>query len=99
LLEAEEVTRVVKHVDAEIVKGYARDPECLLGEAEVLESKAFLRSFIKRVEIDGEHAKIHYILPMPPDGKTRESLGVLPMVTFGGAEGIRTPNTNYSHSH
>ena len=91
LLEAEKVTRVVKHVDAEIVKAYARDLECLLGEANVFESKAFLRSFIKRVEIDGESAKIHYILPMPPDGKMREPLGVLPMGTFGGEGGTRTP--------
>ena len=91
LVEAEKVTRVVKHVDAEIVKAYARDLECLLGEADVLESKAFLRSFIKRIEIDGESAKIHYILPMPPDGKMREPVGVLPMVTFGGEGGTRTP--------
>jgi site-specific DNA recombinase len=97
LAEAEKITRVVKHVDAEIVKGYARDLECLLGEAEVLESKAFLRSFIKRIEIDGGSAKIHYTLPMPPDGKMKESLGVLPMVTFGGEGGTRTPTPFKAH--
>ena len=92
LVEAAKVTRVVRHVDAKIVKAYARDLECLIGEVDVLESKAFLRSFIKRIEIDGGSAKIHYTLPMPPDGKTKESLGVLPMVTFGGDRGIRTPD-------
>jgi hypothetical protein len=97
LVEAEKITRVVKHVDAEIVKGYARDLECLLGEADVLESKAFLRSFIKRIEIDGGSAKIHYVLPMPPDGKTKESLEVLPMVTFGGEGGTRTPTPFKAH--
>jgi site-specific DNA recombinase len=97
LLEAEKVMRVVKHVDAETVKAYARDLECLLGEADVLESKAFLRSFIKRIEIDGENAKVHYILPMPPDGKMRESLGVLPMVTSGGEGGTRTPTPFKAH--
>ena len=90
-LEAEQVTQGVKHVDAEVVKSYARELKCLLAEADVLESKAFLRSFIKRIEIDGENAKVHYILPMPPDGKMRESLGVLPMVTLGGEGGTRTP--------
>jgi site-specific DNA recombinase len=90
-LEAEKVTRPVKHVDVKTVKAYARDLECLLGEVDVIESKAFLRSFIKRIEIDGENAKVHYILPMPPDGRVRESLGVLPMVTFGGEGGTRTP--------
>jgi site-specific DNA recombinase len=91
LLEAKEVTRVVKHVDAETVKAYARDLKCLLEEADVVESKAFLRSFIKRIEIDGENAKVYYILPMPPDGRTGEALGVLPMVTSSGEGGTRTP--------
>ena len=92
LLEAEKVTRVIRHVDAKIVKAYARDLECLLGEVDVLESKAFLRSFIKRIEIDGGSAKIHYTLPMPPDGKAKESLGVLPMVTFGWGRGDSNPH-------
>jgi len=91
LLEAEKVTRVVKHVDAKIVKAYARDLESLLGEVGVLEAKAFLCSFIRRIEIDGENARVDYTLPIPPDGKTRESLAVLPMVTLGGEGGTRTP--------
>ena len=85
-LEAEKITRGVKHVDAEVVKSYARDLKCLLEEADIAESKAFLRSFINRIDIDGEKAKVHYILPMPPDGKMKKSLGVLPMVTPGGAK-------------
>jgi site-specific DNA recombinase len=97
LVEAEKVMRVVKHVDAKIVKAYARDLEYLLGEADILETKAFLRSFIKRIDIDGESAKIHYILPIPPDGKMKEPVGVLPMVTFGGEGGTRTPTPFEAH--
>jgi site-specific DNA recombinase len=97
LVEAEKVTRVARPVDAETVKAYARDLKCLLGEADVLESKAFLRSFIKRIEIDGGSAKIHYVLPVPPDGKMKESLGVLPMVTSGGEGGTRTPTPFEAH--
>lgn len=48
-------------------------------KADIVESKVFLRSFIKRVEIDGEKAKVHYILPMPPGGKTKEFLGITPI--------------------
>ena len=92
LVEAERITRVVKHVDARIVKAYAQDLKCLLGEAGILESKAFLRSFIKRIEIDGGSAKVHYTIPMPPDGRVKESLEVLPMATPGGDRGIRTPD-------
>ena len=33
---------------------------------------------------------LYYTLPMPPDGRTAEKIGVLPIVTFGGADGIRT---------
>jgi site-specific DNA recombinase len=97
LVEAEKVTRSVKHVDAQIVKAYARDLESVLGEAHLLESKAFLRSFIKRIEVDGESAKIDYVLPMPPDGKLREPVGVLPMVTTGGEGGTRTPTPFRAH--
>jgi hypothetical protein len=32
---------------------------------------------------------IHYKLPMPPDGKIKQEVGVLPTVTLGGAGGIR----------
>ena len=62
-----------------------------LEEADFTESKASLRSFIRQVVISGEKATIHYNLPMPPDGKKRQSVGVPPVVTPGGAGGIRTP--------
>jgi hypothetical protein len=71
-------------VDAETIKDCGRELEYLLQETDVVESKASLRSFIKRIEIARENAKVHYILPIPPDGKMRESLGVLPMVTSVG---------------
>ena len=71
-------------MDAEVVKSYAKDFKCLLEEAGIVESKAFLRSFIKRIEIVGENVKVHYNLPMPIDGRMKESLGVLPMATPGG---------------
>jgi site-specific DNA recombinase len=90
-LETEKITRGIKHVDAEVIKSYARDLKSLLEEADIAESKAFLRSFIKRIEIDKSQAVVHYNLPMPPDGKRRESLGVLPIDTLGGEGGTRTP--------
>ena len=70
-LEAEKITRGIKHVDAEVIKSYARDLKLLFEEADITESKAFLRSFIKRIEIDKRQAVVHYNLPMPPDGKRR----------------------------
>ena len=89
-LEAENIVRRIRPVDADTVKSYAEDLKSLLEEAEITESKAFLRSFIKRVEVDKNEAVIHYNLPMPHADQEQLS-GVLPMVTPGGAGGIRTP--------
>jgi hypothetical protein len=69
-------------------------------EANIAESKAFLRSFVKQIEIDKSQVVIHYNLPMPNSDET-QTVGVLPMVTPGGAEGIRTPyllNANQAFS-
>jgi error-prone DNA polymerase len=76
------------------LKSYAEDLKSLLEDSDFTESKAFLRSFIKKIVIDGEKATIYYYykLPVPPDGKRQESLEVLPIVTPGGDRGNRTPN-------
>jgi site-specific DNA recombinase len=91
-LEAEQGTRKARHLDARTVKAYAEDLKRLLEEGRVPESKSFLRSFIKRIEIDGGSARIDYVVPVPPDRGKTESVGVLSMANLGGAEGIRTPD-------
>jgi site-specific DNA recombinase len=91
-LEAEAVVRGVEQVDTALVKEYARDLRSLLEEADITERKAFLRSFIKRIEVNKGQVTIHYKLPMPPDGKIKQEVGVLPTVTLGGDRGIRTPD-------
>jgi site-specific DNA recombinase len=73
----------------------------LLSEGDCTQSKAFLRSFVKKVIINGDKAKIQYRLPMSPEGKKIQSVSVLPTDTLGGAEGIRTPyllNANQAFS-
>jgi site-specific DNA recombinase len=72
-LQLDQGTSKARHLNARMVKAYAEDLRRLLDEARVPESKAFLRSFIKRIEIDGGSARVHYIVPVPPDGR-RESL-------------------------
>jgi site-specific DNA recombinase len=90
-LEAEMAAQGATHVDADIVKSYAEDLKSLLKEADIAESKAFLRSFVKRVEIDKSQAVIHYNLPVPQCWSEKQSAGVLPIDTLGGAGGARTP--------
>ena len=91
-LEAEMVAHGATHVDAEIVKSYAEDLKSLLEEDDITESKSFLRSFIKRIEIDKSEAVIHYNLPVPPHRSDMQSAGVLPIDNHGGDRGIRTPD-------
>ena len=71
-----------EHIDVEMVKSYAQDLRNVLEEASFTESKTFLRSFIEKIVIDGSEAVIHYNLPVPPDGKKKEHVGVLPIDTL-----------------
>ena len=42
----------MEEVDIDIVKSYTKDLKSLLEESDITERKAFLRSFIKRIEIN-----------------------------------------------
>jgi site-specific DNA recombinase len=89
-LEAEMAAQTVKYLDEQTVKSYAEDLKSLLTEADITQSKGFLRSFIKRIEIGKTEAVVHYNVPVPPHWGERQSVGVLPIDTLGGAEGTRT---------
>jgi site-specific DNA recombinase len=77
-VEADMVVEGVQHIKVEAVKAYAQDLRSLLDYADFTQSKTFLRSFVKKTTINGDKAKIQYRLPMPPDGKRMQSVGVLP---------------------
>ena len=89
--EADIVLEGVQHVNVETVKAYAQDLRSLLEEGDFTQSKTFLRSFVKKIIVNGDTVKIQYHLPMPPDGKRTQNVDVLPTDTLGGAEGTRTP--------
>jgi len=78
------VVQGVKQVDAAMVKAYAQDLRSLLEESDFTQRKAFLRSFIKRIEVNKKKVTIHYHLPLPQDDKERATIEVLPIVTPGG---------------
>ena len=86
-LEAEMAAQGATHVDAHTIKSYAEDLKSLLDEADITESKAFLRSFVKRVEINKSEGVIQYKLPVPPNWSNRQSVEVLPIDNSGGAGG------------
>ncbi len=86
------LARGVEQVDVDMVKTYAQDLRALLNQADLTERKAFLRSFIKRIEVNKKQVTVHYNLPIPQGMPSKEQVGVLPIETLGGAEGIRTPD-------
>jgi site-specific DNA recombinase len=90
-VEAETIVQGVEQVDLAMVKAYVQDLRSLLEEADFAEKKVFLRSFIKRIEVNQKQVTIHYNLPMPQDERGKERVEVLPIDTLGGAEGTRTP--------
>jgi hypothetical protein len=89
-LEADLIVQKVNEVDLNTIKTYANELREILGSASFLEQKTFLRSFIKRIEVDNDKVMIRYKLPKGGTSSIREE-SVLPIVSFGGAGGIRTP--------
>ncbi len=90
-VEVDMVVQGIEEVDIDMVKSYTRDLKSLLEESDITERKAFLRSFIKRIEINKNEARVYYHLPLPQGEKRKVAAEVLPIVTPGGAKGIRTP--------
>jgi site-specific DNA recombinase len=57
---------------------------CLF-ESDISDRKAFLKTFVKRVEINGNSATVRYELPMGPGANGKDDAWVLSIDTFGGA--------------
>jgi hypothetical protein len=84
LADAELTAQGVSELDAATVKLYANDLSHLLDEADAIERKSFLKSFVKKIIVDQGQVTIYYALPLLTDKREREQIGVLPIVTSGG---------------
>ena len=91
-IETDLVARGIAQVDVAMVKTYAKDLWSLLQEADFTETKAFLRSFIERIEVDKRQVAAYYNLPIPQGMPSREQVEVLPIETSGGGEGYNRQN-------
>ena len=67
----------------EAVKRYVEDLRTLLGESPLTERRAFIRSFVKEVQVAGDQVVVTYTIPMPPKELVKEIL-VPPTVQNGG---------------
>ncbi|MFC1869777.1 recombinase family protein [Chloroflexota bacterium] len=64
-----------------VVREYVQSMRALLEESSIMKRKAFLRSFLNRIEVDESYAK--FIYTWPPDDPATEMVGVLPIVHDG----------------
>ncbi len=71
---------------AEVVAEFAADMADFLRTSDITESKAFLRTFIKRIAVEPGRATIHYTIPMPEDSP----IGRKDTAEVALAEGVRS---------
>jgi site-specific DNA recombinase len=83
--EAEQALKyhTVELANKAVVNEYVKDLRSLLEGSSIMSQKAFLRSFVERIEVDDANAKVIYTLPMPPDNTPTDTVGVLPIVPDG----------------
>ena len=67
-----------------MVKSYVNDLRHTLNEGPLTDRRAFIRSFVKEIIVSEQEIRIIYTLPLLPDGLEEESVGVLPIVRYGG---------------
>lgn len=85
-IEAEDVLRyhTVELASRAVVQDYVKDLRKLLEESSIIPQKAFLRSFVDRIEVDDANAKVIYTMPIPPDDPPpTDTMPVLPIVPDG----------------
>jgi len=84
---AEEALRyhTIELADPAVVREYVQDLKALLEKSSIVERKAFLKSFVERIEVDNSEATVVYTIPVLP-GPTptaTEAVAVLPFVHNG----------------
>ena len=81
-IEAEQALQAkrLEPIEPSTVFAYVQDLKCLLEESNILEGRAFLRSFIDRIEVDDGKITLNYTVPLPQDNSRQETLAVLGFV-------------------
>jgi len=74
---------ILDTVDLNVVQHYTSDLRNLLAKSSITEQRSFLKSFVEKIEVDDEKAKMYYTIPVPSDSISQETTGVLPFVHHG----------------
>jgi site-specific DNA recombinase len=85
----------IRHVkldllETSIVKAYVDDFSILLSTGSIVEPKSFLRSFVKRIEVNLPQVVINYTMPLKAQKVELLDREVLPFVHDGSPGRIRT---------
>ena len=86
---------VLDNVD--IIAAYARDMSEFLMNSEITECRAFIRTFVREIDVNPGKAVVHYTIPTPKDSPLKGGDAaevalrgpVMSTVPPSGAEGIR----------
>lgn len=78
----------VEFINRASVLAYVDNLRDLLQKGTVAERRAFLRSFVKRIDVFPDEVKLEYRIPEGNKKVERSLREVLPSITYGGAYGI-----------
>ena len=84
---------VIESPDINLIKEHVDDVKQLLSESPIIEQRAFLKSFVKNIEVGKEAVTVNYHLPMPPAKSDKDVMGVLPFIMNGRPYRSRTCDT------
>ncbi len=76
-----------------LTQSYVAVLKSLLESAPILEQKAYLKSFVRSIEVSKSEVTVNYSLPMPISNTGRESVGVLAFRLSGRPCRSRTCDT------
>lgn len=68
----------------EIVKEYVKDLRNILNDSPLSERRAFIRDYVKEVNVTGDDVLLTYTIPLTPEGISEEKIAVLSNVQYGG---------------
>ena len=72
-------------LDTNTVIDYVKELEHILGEASFIQRKTFIRSFVKRVEVNTEKVIVDYTIPLPVETNRTSTKEVLYTDRIGSA--------------
>ena len=82
----------VELLEASVVRAYVDDLKALLSKGSIVEQKSFLRSFVKRIEVNRPQVVIDYTIPLETKKVEPLTREVLPFTQSGSPGRTRTAN-------